>query len=174
MIKKLTILFICLMTFHQGFAQYTSKLDEHYSVVFPSKPQEMNQDGQIILYGMMDKENKVTGMATVIDVSQYGVDSNAVKANYNNSMFVDIILQNIVGQFTGAELVSKKKVAVGRLMGYDVVFKNYNPTEDVPYENIYAHVMFAGSHIYALSILDVPGTDGLSFTDKFFNSLKAD
>jgi hypothetical protein len=174
MTKKIVLLLLSIISCNAIFAQYTSKLDNHSSVVFPSKPQEMNQDGQVILYGMMDKENKVTGMATVIDVTQYGVDSNAVAANYNNSMFVDIILQNVAGQFTGAELVSKKKVAVGKLMGYDVVFKNHNPTEAVPYENIYAHVMFAGSHIYTLSILDVPGTDGLVFTDKFFSSLKVD
>lgn len=174
MIKRYLLLLICLIGHNNIFAQYIAKLDSRSHVVFPSKPQEMNQEGQIILYGMMDKGNKVTGMATVIDVSQYGVDSNALKANYNNSMFVDIILQNIVGQFTGAELVSKKKVAVGKLMGYDVVFKNQNPTEEVPYENIYAHVMFSGAHIYALSVLDVPGTDGFSYTETFFASLQVD
>jgi hypothetical protein len=172
--KKIILLILSIISYNSSFAQYTAKLDDRSSVVFPSKPQEMNQDGQLILYSMMDKENKVTGMATVIDVTQYGVDSDAVAANYNNSMFVDIILQNVAGQFSGAELVSKKKVAIGKLMGYDVVFKNHHPTEEVPYENIYAHVMFAGAHIYALSILDVSGTDGSGFTDKFFGSLKVD
>lgn len=170
--KKLIAFLICLLAFNGIFAQYTAKLDYRSSVVFPSKPEEMHPDGQLILYSMMDKENKVTGMATTIDVSQFGVDSGSVVANYNNSMFVDLILQNIAGRFAGADMVSKKKVAVGKLMGYDVVFKNNNPTKDIPYQNIYAHVMFAGSHIYALSILDVPGIDGQPFTTAFFNSLK--
>lgn len=172
--KSIIFLLFCLLPVNKMLAQYKSQLNPNASVVFPSKPEEMHQDGQLILVSMMDKENKITGMATTIDVSQYGVDSNAVVSNYNNSLFVDLILQNIAGQFAGAYLVSKKKVAVGKLMGYDVVFKNNNPTKAIPYQNIYAHVMFAGSHIYALSILDIPGVDGIGFTEKFFSSLKVD
>jgi hypothetical protein len=155
-------------------AQNKVKLDSRATVVFPGKTQEMHSEAGPITYSTLDKDNKVMGMAAAIDISQYGIDSTAIAANYNNSMFVDLILQNVVGQYSGAELVSKKKVAKGNLMGYDVVFKNHNPTEEVPYDNIYAHVMFSGSHIYALSVLDVPGVSGLSYTEDFFNSLKVE
>jgi hypothetical protein len=171
--KMTALLLLCLLSFGKLSAQYKAQLNQHSSVVFPSKPQEMNQEGQLILFSLLDADNKVTAMATAIDVSQFGVDSSTIAANYNNSMFIDLILQNIVGQYTGAELVSKKKVAVGRLMGYDVVFKNH-PTPNIPYQNIYAHVMFAGSNVYALSVLDIPGSDGSKFMDRFFRSLQVD
>ena len=83
-------------------------------------------------------------MATAIDASQYGVDSGMIAANYNNTLFVDIILQSITGQYSGMQLVSKKKIAIGKLMGYDIVLHNDIPTEEVPYKNIYAQVFFRG------------------------------
>jgi len=172
--KRFFLCLLCVAATATGYSQQKVKLDSRASVVFPGKTNEMQGEAGPITYSPLDKDNKVMGMATAIDVSQFGVDSTAIAANYNNSMFIDLILQNIVGQFAGAELVSKKKVANGKLMGYDVVFKNHNPTADVPYENIYAHIMFLGSHVYALSVLDANGANGAAFTEDFFNSLKVD
>jgi hypothetical protein len=170
--KKLFILVLCLLSFANIFAQYKSQLSPRSSVVFPSKPQEMQKEGHVVLFSMLDKENKVTGMATAVDVSQFGVDSASMAANYNNTMFVDLILATVVGQYDGMEVVSKKKIAVGKLMGYDVVFKNSAPSKDIPYVNVFAHVLFAGSNIFAMTVLDEAGSDGSLFKDKFFNSLK--
>lgn len=163
----------CLLVFSaSGFAQYTARIDSRASVIFPSKPKEMQEQGQQILYSTLDPENKVTAMATAIDATQYGVDSGMIVANYNNVMFVDLILQNIIGQYSGMQLVSKNKIAIGRLMGYEVVLKNDAPTETVPYKNIYARVFFAGANIYALTVLAEDKVDAAAERDKFFISLK--
>lgn len=157
-----------------GFAQFTAKIDSRASVIFPSKPKEMQQQGYPILYSLLDVENKVTGMATSIDASQYGIDSNTMVANYNNVLFVDLILQNIIGQYSGMQVVSKKKIAVGKLMGYEVVLNNDMPTEEVPYKSIYAQVFFTGTQIYALTVLAEDKVDATKERNKFFTSLKVD
>jgi len=165
----------CLLPFGNIFAQYKSKLSTRSSVVFPSKPQELTKEGHVIYTSALDKESKVTGMATAIDVSQFGVDSSAIASNYDNTLFVDLILQTIVGQYDGMEIVSKKKVTIGRLLGYDLSFKNNNPpTKELPYRNVYARVLFAGSNVFALTVLDEAGANGGVYKDKFFSSLKVD
>lgn len=156
------------------YGQYTAKLDTRASVVFPSKTKEMQGAASQIIYNTLDKENKITAMATAIDATQFGLDSVMIVANYNNTMFVDLLLQNITGQYNGMQLVSKKKIAKGKLMGYDVVLNNETPNEQVPYKNIYAQVFFAGSAIYALTVLALDGVDATVDRDKFFNSLKVD
>lgn len=167
-------LFLLITCCIPAFAQYTSKLDMRSSVVFPSKPKEMTQEGQRIQYSMLDLDNKVTAMATAIDASQYGVDSGMIAANYNNTLFVDLILQNITGQYSGMRLISKKKIAVGKLMGYDVLLTNDAPSESVPYKNVYAQVFFAGSTIYAMTVLSEKDKDDAAEREKFFRSLKVD
>jgi hypothetical protein len=72
------------------------------------------------------------------------------------------------------QLVSKKKIAVGKLMGYDVVLHNDAPTEEVPYKDIYAQVFFSGTKIYALTVLAEGNVDAASDRDKFFRSLKVE
>lgn len=155
-----------------GFAQYTSRLDERASVIFPSKPQQM--DGLIsqIQYSTLDKENKITAMATAIDAGQFGVDSATLTANYNNPLFVEMILQSILGQYPGVQVVSKKKIAKGSFMGYDVSLSNETPNDKVPYSNIYAQILFAGTKVYALTVLALKNTDAAGERDKFYSSLK--
>jgi hypothetical protein len=170
--KLLTGIFCFLLYSFTSFAQYTAKLDLVASVVFPSKPKERLEQGQQILYSTLDRENKITAMATAIDASQYGVDSGMIAANYNNTLFVDIILQSITGQYSGMQLISKKKIAIGKLMGYDVVLYNDTPTEDVPYRNIYTQVFFSGARIYALTVLAEDKVDAATDRDKFFRSLE--
>lgn len=173
MLKKFLPALVYLLALSTlGFAQYTAKIDYRASVIFPSKPKEMQEQGQQILYSTLDRDNKVTAMATAIDATQYGVDSGMIAANYNNVMFVDLILQNIIGQYSGMQLVSKNKIAIGKLMGYEVILRNDAPTEAVPYKNIYARVFFAGANIYALTVLAEDKTDATSERDKFFTSLK--
>jgi hypothetical protein len=157
-----------------GFAQFTAKINAQASVVFPNKPKEMQEQGQQLLYNTLDRENKVTGMATAIDAAQYGVDSISLVANYNNTMFIDLILQNVIGQYSGMQLVSKKKIAVGKMMGYEVTLSNDAPSEKVPYKNIYAQICFAGTNIYALTVLAEDKVDATPERDKFFRSLKVD
>ena len=174
-IMKSLFAFFCFLLFgFSSFAQYTSKLDPVASVVFPSKPKERQEQGQQILYSMLDRENKITAMATAIDASQYGVDSGMITANYNNTLFIDLILQSITGQYSGMQLVSKKKIAVGKLMGYDVVLHNDAPTEEIPYKDIYAQVFFLGAKIYALTVLAEDKVDAAADRDKFFRSLKVE
>lgn len=167
--------FLCLIVVAgslQSFAQYTSRLDENASVAFPSKPQEM--DGLIshIQYSTLDKENKVTAMATAIDAGQFGVDSATLSANYNNPLFVEMVLQSILGQYPGVQVVSKKKIAVGPFMGYDVSLANETPDDKVPYSRIYAQILFAGTKVYALTVLALKDTDAAGERDKFYRSLK--
>lgn len=173
-LKSFLALSLLLMSTGSAFAQYTAKLDMRASVVFPSKAEEMEGAASQILYNTLDKEHKITAMATAIDATQFGVDSATIAANYNNTLFVDLILQNITGQYGGMQLVSKKKIAKGKMMGYDVVLSNDTPSEKVPYKNIYAQVFFAGAQIYALTVLALDGIDAATDRDKFFNSLKVD
>jgi anti-sigma28 factor (negative regulator of flagellin synthesis) len=174
MMKFFLSLILIITTATAAFAQFNARLDRKSSVVFPSKPKEMQQEGQQILYSMLDRENKVTAMATAIDASQYGVDSGMIAANYNNTLFVDLILQNITGQYSGMRLESKKKIAVGKLMGYDVLLVNDAPSESVPYKKVYAQVFFAGSTIYAMTVLSENESDDGAEREKFFRSLKVD
>jgi len=165
---------LCSCLSYVGFAQYTAKLDSRASVVFPSKTQEMQGIASPIIYNTLDREHKITGMATAIDATDFGVDSTMIVANYNNTLFVDLILQNITGQYPGMNMVSKKKIAKGKMMGYEVVLKNETPSEKVPYKNVYAQVFFSGATIYALTVLALEGVDATADRDKFFNSLKVD
>ncbi len=155
-----------------GFAQYTAKLDERASVIFPSKPQQMAGLISQIQYSTLDKENKITAMATAIDAGQFGVDSAALAANYNNPLFVEMVLQSILGQYPGVGLVSKKKIAKGSFMGYEVSLANDTPCDKVPYSNIYAQILFAGTKVYALTVLALKNTDATGDRDKFYSSLK--
>lgn len=170
--KTLLFVLVFIASGINSFAQYTAKLDERASVVFPSKPQQM--DGLIsqIQYNTLDKENKITAMATAIDAGQFGVDSATLAANYNNPLFVEMILQSVLGQYPGVEVVSKKKVAQGSFMGYEVSLANDTPSDKVPYSNIYAQILFAGTKVYALTVLALKGTDAAGDRDKFYHSLK--
>ena len=172
--KSLLLTVAILACSISGFAQYTSRLDERASVIFPSKPQEM--DGLIsqIQYNTLDKENKITAMATAIDAGQFGVDSATLTANYNNPLFVEMILQSVLGQYPGVQVVSKKKIAKGSFMGYDVSLANETPNDKVPYSNIYAQILFAGTKVYALTVLALKNTDAAEARDKFYHSLKVD
>lgn len=172
--KSICAILIALTISLPCFAQFTAQINPQASVIFPNKPKEMQEQGQQLLYNTLDRENKVTGMATAIDAAQFGVDSVSLVANYNNTMFIDLILQNLVGQYSGMKLVSKKKITVGKMMGYEVTFSNDAPTEEVPYKNIYAQVCFAGTNIYALTVLAQNKVDATTERDKFFRSLKVE
>lgn len=158
----------------QAMAQNKVKLDTRASVEFPGKTQEMNGATGPILYSTLDKDNKVTGMATVIDATQFGVDSATIAANYNNSAFIELILQGLLGQYPGVEIVSRKKIAKHKQMGYELVLLKDKPDETVPYKNLYAQVFFAGSNIYALTVLAEENADASEDKERFFNSLKID
>jgi len=153
-------------------AQNRVRLDERATVLFPGKVEQMDSEAGLIRYSTLDRENKVTGMATVIDARQYGVDSAMIIANYHNPMFVDLILQGLLGQYPGVELISKRKIARGRFMGYELEFRNDRPDEKVPYRDLYAQVFFAGADIYALTVLaEDKATDTPLLKEKFFSSL---
>lgn len=162
-------LFACSIS---SFAQYTTRLDERASVIFPSKPQQMDGLVSQIQYSTLDKENKITAMATAIDAGEFGVDSATLAVNYNNPLFVEMVLQSILGQYPGVKVVSKKKIAQGSFMGYDVSLANETPSDNVPYSDIYAQILFAGSKVYALTVLVLKHTDATTERDKFYRSLK--
>lgn len=172
--RSLPLFLLCVCSAFLSFAQNKVRLDQHSTVTFPGKTEQMKSDLGLLTYSTLDRDNKVTGMATVIDASQYGLDSAAIAANYNNTLFIDLILQNVTGQYPGTRLVSKKKIARGKLMGYEVTLLNERPSEMVPYRNIYAQVYFAGTRIYALTVLAVDNSDISADRDQFFNSLQTD
>lgn len=173
--KVLSFLCLCLCgCLSAAFAQSKVKLDQRASVVFPGKTQEMQGATGPITFSTLDKEQKVTGMATVIDATQFGVDSSTIAANYNNSGFVDLILQGLLGQYPGVEIVSRKKIAKGSQMGYELVLQKDKPDQSVPYKNLYAQVYFAGANIYALTVLAEEGADASKEKEQFFSSLKID
>lgn len=153
-------------------AQYTAKLDTRASVVFPAKPQEMDGVVSRIQYTTLDKDNKITAMATAIDAEQFGVDSATLAANYNNPLFVEMIIQSVLGQYPGVQVVSKKKIARDAFMGYEISLANDSPGESVPYSNIYAQILFAGTKVYALTVLALKDVDAATDRDKFYRSLK--
>ncbi len=157
-----------------SYAQNTIKLDNRATVVFPGKTGEMQGATGPITYSTLDKDSKITGMATVIDASQFGVDSAMIAANYNNATFVDLILQGLLGQYPGVEVVSRKKIAKGKQMGYELDLQKDKPDETVPYKNLYAQIFFAGANVYALTVLTMEGVDATADKEKFFNSLKID
>lgn len=166
----LLLLFLCSGLLNH--AQNTIKLDSRATVVFPGKTEEMKGATGPITFSTLDKDNKVTAMATVIDASQFGVDSAMIAANYNNSGFVDLILQSLLGQYPGVEVVSRKKIAKGGQMGYELALQKDKPDEAVPYKNLYAQVFFAGANVYALTVLAEEGVDATADKEKFFSSLK--
>lgn len=157
-----------------GYAQNKVKLDTRSSVVFPGKTQQMNGATGPITYSTLDKENKVMGMATVIDATQFGVDSAMIAANYNNAAFIDIILQGLLGQYPDVRVVSRKKITRGSQMGYEFVLQNDKPDETIPYKHLYAQVFFAGSNVYALTVLVEEGIEAEKDKEAFFSSLKID
>lgn len=165
-------LFLMLIAAVPSYAQNKVRIDERAFVTFPGKSEQMPTEAGMVNYGMLDPDNKVTGMATVIDATQYGVDSAMIAANYNNSFFVDMVLQGLMGQYPGVAMVSKKKIARGRFMGYELEFRNDHPDERVPYEHLYARVLFAGARIYALTVLAEKDVDAAGNRDRFFNTLE--
>lgn len=167
----LFLLLLLCCSWH-GLAQNKVRLDSRATVVFPGKTEQMQGATGPITFSTLDKDNKITGMATVIDAQEFGVDSTTIAANYNNSMFVDLIIQGLLGQYPGVEVVSKKKISRGAQMGYELILQKDKPDEAVPYKNLYAQVFFAGSNIYALTVLAVEGVDASSEKEQFFNSLK--
>lgn len=169
--KHLTLFLLLLNTTFGLYGQNEVKLDSRAKVTFPGKTQQMSGATAPIIYSTLDRDNKITGMATVIDAMQFGIDSTAIAANYNNTMFIDLILQNLVGQYPGVALVSKKKITMGKQMGYEVVLQKDKPDEEVPYKNLFARIFFAGSHIYALTVLAAEHVDAAQDRDRFFNSL---
>ncbi len=174
MMKPFLFSLLLLAAGLQSYAQNKVKLDTRASVIFPGKTEEMQGATGPILYSTLDKNNKVTGMATVIDATQFGVDSAMIAANYNNSGFIDLILQGLLGQYPGVEVVSRKKIAKRKQMGYELVLLKDKPDETVPYKNLYAQVFFAGSNVYALTVLAEDGTDASEDKERFFNSLTID
>jgi Ni,Fe-hydrogenase maturation factor len=174
MMKAYLLLLVLSAATLQGNAQNKVKLDSRASVTFPGKTEQMQGATGPILYSTLDKDNKVTGMATVIDATQFGVDSAMIAANYNNSAFVDLILQGLLGQYPGVEVVSRKKIAKSKQMGYELTLQKDKPDETVPYKNLYAQVFFAGSNIYALTVLVEDGAETTEDKERFFNSLKID
>lgn len=169
--KRILLLLMLLGGYAAAFAQNEVRLDTRAKVTFPGKTEQMQGATAPIIYSTLDRDNKITGMATVIDAAQFGVDSAAIAANYNNSMFIELILQNLVGQYPGVELVSKKKISRGKQMGYEITLQKDKPDEAVPYKNLYAQVFFAGSHIYALTVLAMENVDATADKERFFNSL---
>ncbi len=57
-------------------------------------------------------------------------------------------------------------------MGYDISLANETPDDKVPYSNIYARILFAGTKVYALTVLALKDTDAAGDRDKFYHSLK--
>jgi len=173
--KVLSFLLLCLTGYlPAAFAQHEVKLDSRASVVFPGKTQEMQGATGPITFSTLDDKQKVTGMATVIDATQFGVDSATIAANYNNSGFIELILQGLLGQYPGVEVVSRKKIARGNQMGYELALKKDKPDQTLPYKNLYAQVLFAGANIYALTVLAEEGADASAEKEQFFSSLKID
>lgn len=165
------ILIVCQGTL---FAQHEVTIDKRAKVTFPGKTAQMSGATSPIIYSTLDRDNKVTGMATVIDAEQFGVDSATIAANYNNTMFVDLILQSLTGQYPGVAVISRKKISEQGKMGYEVTLQKDKPDDTVPYKNIYTRFFFAGAHIYALTVLAVEGVDATGDRDRFFNSLIMD
>lgn len=170
---KATLLLLALLCSSLlNHAQHTVKLDNRATVVFPEKTGEMQSETGPITFSPLDKDNKITGMATVIDVAQFGVDSAMIAANYDNATFVDLILQSLLGQYPGVAVVSKKKITKGTQKGYELALQKDKPDEAVPYKNLYAQLFFVGTNVYALTVLTMEGVDATADKEKFFTSLK--
>ncbi len=170
--RSLALILLTLLCGFTAGAQYTARLDERASVVFPAKPQAMDGMVSQIQYSTLDKENKITAMTTAIDAGQFGVDSATLAANYNNQLFVEMITQSVLGQYPGVQVVAKRKIAQDAFMGYDISLANETPSGSVPYSTIYTRILFAGTKVYALTVLALKDADAQADRDKFYRSLK--
>lgn len=168
------LLLVCIFNCHSLSAQYQATLYKGCTVTFPTKPQEMNQEGIPYLYNTLDKEHKVTALATMLDAAAYGMDSVLLAYNYNNPVFIDILVQSFLGQFAEVTIKYKQKIAEGKYMGYLIQLENDVPTEEIPYKDVYVKALFAGSKVYALAVLQEPNVAAGSLKDDFFASLKLD
>jgi hypothetical protein len=172
---KRLLLFLFSLFVHSSYAQYVARVDKRALVTFPTAPKEMNIAGNNMLYELLDKENTLTGMVTFIEGTDYGIDSATLAANYNNAYVIDLLLNEATSQFKGMELVSKRKIAKGRYMGYEVLLQNAGGDDHIPYRDLRAQLIICGSRVYALMVLaETRGqTDSLP-ANKFFESLRID
>lgn len=172
--KRLLLLLALLTGSRDSSAQQKINLDSRASVIFPGKTKEIPTETGPVTVSMLDKANKITGTATRIDATTFGIDSSTIAANYNNTAFIELILQGLLGQYPGVTVISRKKIARGKQMGYEVTLQKDKPDETVPYKNLYVQVLFAGARIYALTALAEEGADATEVKETFFNSLKID
>lgn len=172
---KILLLILFTLGVQSSYAQYVARVDERAVVTFPTAPKERNIAGNNMLYNLLDKENTLTGMVTFIEGLDYSIDSATLAANYNNAYVIDLLLNEATSQFKGMELVSKRKIAKGRFMGYEVLLQNAGGANDIPYRDLRAQLIICGSRVYALMVLsETKGqTDSLP-ANKFFESLRVD
>jgi hypothetical protein len=153
------------------FGQVKTSIDSRASVVFPSKVEQTQADGNTVWFSTLNEDFTIAGMAMVLDGKDFDLDSATLAANYNEPDFIQAIVDGMLGELQGVRLVNKKKISKSNKMGYDMVLVNDAPSESFPYKDLYVQFLFAGSQVYMVGVYAMEGKNATQERDKFFNSL---